>query len=256
MISIDKLSYISPLKKVNPFDKFVFAFASMFLCLILNKILISLIVITLMTSITVYKGKILLNTYLKLMLLPSAFLITGILSIAMNIGNNDNYLFYFSILNLKIGCTQESLLFSLRLLLKSLSSVSCLYFLSLTTPIIDILSVLKKLKVPKIFVELMSLIYRFIFVLLETAHMIYIAQNSRLGYIDLKTSYSSLAKLISALFINSYKRSEDIFIALVSRCYDNEINILEDTHEKSYKNLIIITLFELLLILISFYLNI
>lgn len=252
MISIDKLSYISPLKKANPFEKLIFAFITMFLCLILNKIATSLIVMVIMTFLTIYKGKIPLGTYLKLMLLPSAFLITGILSIAINIGSNDNYLFYFNILNLKIGCTQGSLLLSLRLLLKSLSSVSCLYFLSLTTPIIDILSVLKKLKLPKILIELMSLIYRFIFVLLETAHMIYISQSSRLGYTDLKTSYNSLAKLISALFINSYKRSEDIFIALESRCYDNDINVLEDTYKLSYKNLIIIILFELALMLISF----
>ena len=58
MISIDKLSYISELRKVNSMEKFVFAIATMLLSIYLNNILTSVIVIILMGFITVYKGKI------------------------------------------------------------------------------------------------------------------------------------------------------------------------------------------------------
>ena len=87
MISIDKLSYISQLRKVNPMEKFIFAILTMLMSIYLNNILISIIVIFLMGFITVYKGKIPLNSYLILMLIPLGFLIIGVITIAINIGD-------------------------------------------------------------------------------------------------------------------------------------------------------------------------
>lgn len=252
MISIDKLSYISQLRNVNPMEKFIFSILTMLLSIYLNNILISIIVIILMSFITVYKGKIPLNSYLILMLIPLGFLIVGVISIAINIGEYTSHtLFSFTILNVKFGCTQESIIESAKVLFRSLSAVSCLYFLSLSTPIIEILSVLKKLKVPKLLVELMSLIYRFIFIILDTVNMIYISQNSRLGYSTLKTSYNSLGKLMGAIFLSSYKRSQDMYTALESRCYDGDINVIENIYKISYANLGMIIFLEIFLIFLA-----
>ena len=196
MISIDKFAYISGLKKVNPMEKFIFAMVTMIVCISLNNIIDSIIILLLMATITVFKGKIPLKTYIKLMSLPLAFLILSVLTIAINVvGTSSGLIFSFSIFNIKFGCTYESILTATRLFFKSIASVSCLYFLTLNTPIFEVLSVLKKLKVPKLFVELMGLIYRFIFVLLDTANMIYISQNSRLGYSTLKTGFNSFRKI-------------------------------------------------------------
>lgn len=252
MISIDKLSYISQLRKVNPMEKFLFAILTMLLSIYLNNILTSVIVIILMGFITVYKGKIPLIPYFVLMLIPFGFLIIGVITIAINIGDyNSRTIFGVSILNVKFGCTSESIIESVKVLFRSLAAVSCLYFLSLSTPIIELLSVLKKLKVPKLFVELMSLIYRFIFIMLETVNMIYISQNSRLGYSNLKTSYNSLGKLIGALFLSSYKRSQDMYTALESRCYEGDINVIENTYKISYVNLFMIIALQIFLIFLE-----
>ena len=74
-----------------------------------------------------------------------------------------------------------------------------LYFLALTTPMTEIITVLHKLKVPVIITELMVLIYRFIFVFMETATTIRRAQLSRSGYVSMKSSFRSLSRLSSAL---------------------------------------------------------
>lgn len=252
MISIDKLSYISQIRNINPMEKFLFAILTMLVSIYLNNILVSLIVIFLMGFITVYKGKIPFCSYFILMLIPLGFLMIGVITIAINIGDySSQTLFGFSILNVKFGCTSESIIESVKVLFRSLAAVSCLYFLSLSTPIIELLSVLKKLKVPKLFLELMSLIYRFIFIILETVNMIYISQNSRLGYSNLKTGYNSLGKLIGALFLSSYKRSQDMYTALESRCYDGDINVIENTYKTSYVNLFMIILLQICLIFLS-----
>lgn len=257
MISIDKLAYISELKKVNPMEKFIFAMVTMIICISLNNIADSIIILLLMSFITVFKGKLPLKDYIKLMSLPLTFLILGVLTIAINVvGNSNGLILSFSIFNIKLGCTNDSILTATRLFFKSLGSVSCLYFLTLTTPVFEVLSVLRRLKVPKLFVELMGLIYRFIFVLLDTANMIYISQSSRLGYSTLKIGYNSLGKLITSLFISSYKRSQDIYTAMESRCYDGDINLLENSYKISWMNIALIILVEVFLIVISLNKNI
>lgn len=252
MISIDKLAYISELKDVNPIEKFIFSVVTMLMCIVLNNIPASIFILCLMSAITVFKAKIPIKIYIKLMLLPLVFLIIGIATIAINVTqNNNDLIFGFNIFNMRLGCTYESILTAAKLFFKSLGSVSCLYFLTLTTPVFEVLSVLKKFKVPKLFVELMGLIYRFIFVLLDTANMIYISQNSRLGYSTPKAGFKSLGQLVTMLFISSYKRSQDIYIAMESRCYDGDINLLENKYKISYRNITLIILVEILLIFIS-----
>ncbi|WP_368489800.1 cobalt ECF transporter T component CbiQ [Clostridium sp. BJN0013] len=253
MISIDKLAYTSQLRSVSPMEKVIFSIFTMVLCIFLNNIVYSLIITVLMGIITLFKGKIPGRAYLELMLIPMIFLIIGVITIAINvIGNSKDVLFGFTILNIKLGCTRESIEMSLKIFFKALAAVSCLYFLALSTPIFEVLMVLRKLKVPKLFVELMGLIYRFIFVLLDTANMIFISQNSRLGYSTIKTSYNSLGKLISCLFISSYRRSQDIYTAMESRCYDGEINLIENNYKVSYGNMLIIIIIEIIAICISF----
>ena len=253
MISIDKLAYISGLKKVNPMEKFIFAFATIIICIVLNNMTDSIIILLLMSAITVFKGKIPFKNYIEFMSVPLVFLIFSVFTIAINVvGNGERVIFSINILNIKLGCTYDSALTATRLFSKAIASVSCLYFLTLSTPVFEVLSVLTKLKVPKLFVELMGLIYRFIFVLLDTANMIYISQNSRLGYSTLKTGFNSLGQLITTLFISSYKRSQDIYTAMESRCYDGDINLLENNYTYSYKNISLIIVVELVLIIINF----
>jgi cobalt/nickel transport system permease protein len=252
MISIDKLAYISKLKKVNPMEKFIFAIVTMIICIILNNIIASIITLLLMSFITVFKGRIPLKSYLKLILLPIVFLIIGVLTIAINIIENSiGLIFSFTIFNITFGCTESSILIAGKLFFKSIASVSCLYFLTLSTPVFEVLSVLEKLKVPKLFIELMGLIYRFIFVLLDTANMIYISQNSRLGYSNISIGFNSLGKLITTLFMSAYKHSQDIYDAMESRCYDGDINLIENNYKYSYKNIALIIATEILLIIIS-----
>ena len=252
MISIDKLAYTSKLKNVNPMEKFIFAIVTIIMCITLNNIAASIMILLLMSFITVFKGKLPLKNYIQLMSLPLVFLIMGIITIAINVvSTSKGLIFSFSIFDIKLGCTWDSISIAAKLFLKSLACVSCLYFLTLTTPIFEVLSVLRKLKVPKLFVELMGLIYRFIFVLLETVNMIYISQNSRLGYSTYRTGFNSLGKLVTSLFISSYKRSQDVYTAMESRGYDGEINLLENHYALSYKNIVLIIVVEVVLIIIS-----
>jgi cobalt/nickel transport system permease protein len=97
----------------------------------------------------------------------------------------------------------------------------------------------------------MSLVYRFIFVLLETADKMYTAQAARWGYATLKTSYFSLGQLVSNLFHKSYYCSRMLFTTLLARCYTGELKVLEKSYVLSGKNLFLIAAAELALLVVS-----
>lgn len=247
MIYIDKYAYISKLKNQDPMYKFIFCMLTLGMCLWANSIIVSFMVLFIMGWYTVCKGGIPFTLFMKLLVLPMSFLIIGVLTIGINVSEKQSvFLFYISAFGTNIGVSQTGIQSAMRLFFRALGAVSCLYYLSLSTPMVDILQVLGKLRIPKLFIELMGLIYRFIFVLLETADIMFTAQKSRMGYSSFSSGYRSLAALASTLFIRSYKRSDELYTALEARGYDGELNVLEEyfeTERLQYVAPIIINLF-------------
>jgi cobalt/nickel transport system permease protein len=236
MINIDKYAYASRLNRIDPLQKFVFALGTLGVCLWANTVLISIAVFVIMGWVTIRKGGTPLSVFFKMMLVPMAFLLIGVLTIVINISSTPEvFLLSMPIAGFWIGFSKLGMVQAGQLFFRVLGSVSCLYFLSLSTPMVSILSVLRRLKVPQLMIEMMSLVYRFIFVLLDTATTMFTAQNSRLGYNNWVTGYRSLGTLASTLFIRAYKRANDLFIALEARGYDGNLQVIEEPSEKSFK---------------------
>ena len=232
MIYIDKYAYMSQLKHQDPMSKLVFCILTLGVCLWANSIIVSIIVLLIMGWYTVYKGGIPFTLFMKLILLPMSFLVIGVLTVGINVSDKQSiFLFYISAFGTHIGVSQTGIQSAMHLFFKALAAVSCLYYLSLNTPMVDLLQVLGKLRIPKLFIELMGLIYRFIFVLIETADMMFTAQKSRMGYSSFSSGYRSLSALASTLFIRAYKRSDEVYTALEARGYDGELNVLEESFE-------------------------
>lgn len=236
MMDIDRYAYLSRLKGTDPSQKLFFSALTLGVCLWSGSMAISVAILVLMGGLTVLKGGTPLRFFIRLLLVPMSFLLVGVLTIAVNFsGNQEMYLVGLPLAGAYLGITREGLREAAELFLKALGAVSCLYYLSLSTPMVDLLSALRRLKVPKLLVELMSLVYRFIFVLLETVHTILTSQNSRLGYSSLAAGYRSLGKLASSLFLRAYKRSDEIYTALEARGYEGELNVLEEPYERSWR---------------------
>ena len=109
----------------------------------------------------------------------------------------------------------------------------------------DILNVLRRIHCPRLILELMLLIYRFIFVLFEISSAIRTAQNSRLGNRDYRTSMKSLQRpWFSALFIRAMKKSNALYDAMESRCYDGTIHVLDETFPPRKREICWILFFE------------
>ena len=253
MINIDKYAYTSKLKNQDPIYKLTFSMLTLGVCVWADSILVSVLVLMVMCWYTVYKGGIRFSLIIKLLIIPMSFLILGVLTVGFNV-SKDQSIFLLSIpaFGTNVGVSRLGILNAMQLFFKALGAVSCLYYLSLSTPMVDLFAVLRKIKVPSLIIELMSLIYRFIFVLIETADTIYTSQNSRLGYSNLSSGYRSMAALASTLFIRAYKRSDELYTSLEARGYDGEINVVEEHFETHWTKYIPIVIIVLFLILVKF----
>jgi cobalt/nickel transport system permease protein len=104
-------------------------------------------------------------------------------------------------------------------------------FLALTTPLVDLVDLLRRLRCPLLLIDLMTLIYRYVFVLLESLDQMYTAQSSRLGYVNFRRGITSAGLLGSQLFIDAYRRSQRLQVALESRGYSGELKVLPTTYQ-------------------------
>lgn len=253
MIYLDQYAHLSRLKDQDPLLKLCFALITLAAVLWADSIFVSLTTVAVMGWVVVRRGGLPFSVYLRLLALPFSFLVIGVLTIVVRFGPDPReFLAGFRLGDFTVGVTLDGLLMAAGLFTKSLAAVSCLYSLALTTPVVEILAALRKIGLPGLLVELMSLVYRFIFVLLETAQRIYIAQDSRLGYADLRTGYRSTSTLIHTLLFRSYLRAQDLYNALEARGYDGEIKVLEEKHPAPVFSYVAVFAFEGVLVITGF----
>ena len=122
----------------------------------------------------------------------------------------------------------------------------------MATPMPEILQVLRRLRCPGLLGELMLLIYRYIFVLMDTAANIRISQACRLGNKDYKTALKSFAALGSVLMMRAIARSKLLYEAMEARCYDGTIQVLEEGSPPEKRDLVLVCLFEGFLLILAF----
>lgn len=245
MISIDKLCYQSRLRYVNAGEKAAFSILTLIACVGSQSAVVAAIVLLATGILTIYKGGIPFFRYLGYMTVPLAFLLLSTLAILFHFSPKPGNLFSIPLGSFYLAANLADALYALRLTVTALASVSCLYFLSFSTPVPDILEVMKKVRCPALLIELMLLIYRFIFVLAEISSAISLSQKSRLGNVNYRTSLKSFSALASALFIRAIKKSGALYDAMESRCYHGVIHVLSENHPPKKREILAIAAFEI-----------
>lgn len=167
-----------------------------------------------------------LHAYVSLFSLPAVFLLLSGLALLWDFSHAPMGIWNIPCFGGYLTMTDAAQSFARLVLARSLGAVSCLYFLSLSTPVPEILTVLRKAHVPSIVIELAVLIYRYIFILLSTYRNRRDAAASRLGFGSLRQSIRTMGCLYGNLLASSFKKAGVCFDAMESRCYTGEIRFL------------------------------
>jgi cobalt/nickel transport system permease protein len=109
------------------------------------------------------------------------------------------------------------------------ASVSLAVLLILTTKWADLLKSLRVLHVPTVFILVLAMTYRYVFLLLHTATGMFLARKSRMvASSSGKEQRWWVVSAIGVLMNRSFRMSEDVYQAMLARGFTNEIRTMTD----------------------------
>lgn len=221
---IDYIAHNNKLADFNVYIKVIVSIFLMVFTLIINNLFVDAIVFILMAILVLGVARISLKNYFKFLTIPIIFAVITSVFLIFFFGSG-KVIFDTGIWG--IGVTQSSLDLGISTFCRCFACFACLGFLTLTTPIADLLQCLYKVKIPVIFIEIALLMYNTIFIFLDQLSTMRNAQETRLGYVGTKSTYKSLGMLFSNLFFRSLDKSETLQCSLDSRCYQGYLPVYE-----------------------------
>ena len=106
------------------------------------------------------------------------------------------------------------------ILIKSILSLTTAVLLANTTPFSEVISLLKRIRLPAVLVTVLALMYRYIFVLFDEMGRMKRARESRSFGIGHARRWHLLGTVLARLFIRSTDRAERIYAAMCARGWD------------------------------------
>ena len=234
-VELDALVMKSGLQNWNATYKVLLSAAILITVLVINDSALSLATLLFSTALIVGIGKLELHEYLHLLAIPVVFLLFGGVALALQAGEGagQELLYRFPFWNLYVS--RESALLAVHVTLKAFAAVSALYLLTVSTPVGEIIMVLRKAHVPALVLELMYLIYHYIHVLFDTHRKQRRAAESRLGYADFRTGLSTYGMELASLLILSLKKAQTYYDAMESRGYEGDCLFWEEEKQMDAK---------------------
>ncbi|MDR0373215.1 MAG: cobalt ECF transporter T component CbiQ [Nitrososphaerota archaeon] len=247
---IDSYAYTNGLAQTSPTTKIFFALSMLLLSVLSFSPIVPLTVFIITVVLILAVAQIPARFYLDLLTYPLLFATLSCIFLALLFGYGTALVeipfpwFTWVIYN-------NGITIALTTFFRVLGAVSAMFFLVLTTSMTDLFVSLRKIHIPKILIELSLLIYRYIFVFMETVSKMNTAQKLRLGQRGWLSRIRSTALLTANLFIRTLEQGERTFVAMNARGYDGNIRVLEDQPKPSKITLAGILIIDILLALIA-----
>jgi cobalt/nickel transport system permease protein len=138
------------------------------------------------------------------------------------------------VLPLGLVITRTGALTVLFLLLRVSTSLSLTLLLILTTPWNTVLSALSVLRVPDVFVLILGMTYRYIYLLLRVANDMFLSRKSRVvGQLSTQQSQRLFASVGATLLGKALTLSSEVYLAMQSRGFRGSIITLKPFEMRS-----------------------
>lgn len=108
---------------------------------------------------------------------------------------------------------------------RAVAALLCLILFAASTPLADALPRLERLGVPAAVTEVAALVYRLLFLLLDSATTVREAQAGRLGFRTWRTTYRCVAAQGAAIFVGAFDRARRMEQGLALRGYTGSLRV-------------------------------
>ncbi|NJP04664.1 MAG: cobalt ECF transporter T component CbiQ [Chloroflexaceae bacterium] len=232
---IDRYAYMSRIRFIDPAQKVALSGLVIGLCLLLDRPAVGLVAVLWMAGLAIIWAGLPAVMVGRLLLTEGLFLLLAVVGVAMSLSLVAPPASFQSIQfgPLWVSSNAESRALAALLVTRALGCAATMNLLALTTPLIDLVDLLRRLRLPIVLIDLITVMYRFVFVLLESLQRMHTAQQSRLGYATRRAALRSSGLLASRLFIDAYQRSTRMQTALESRGYAGDLRVLPLNYQHS-----------------------
>jgi cobalt/nickel transport system permease protein len=200
------------------------------LCVLITRSIPELGIIYLVTLALAAVSAIPLQAFFKrtLLFIP-IFSLCIVIPAMFNIVTPGDALCSMTLWEYTLSITRQGLDSATIFFLRVLVSVSLSVLVVLTTRHHELLKVLRVFRVPQIFVMIMGMTYRYIYLLLDIAQNTFIAVKSRVGFaLSGKTGRSIITANMAGLWLKSYRLHTQVHAAMLSRGFSGEPQVYNE----------------------------
>ena len=242
---IEQSAYANRWRRVSPSAKGLFALCGLAAAFAAATPAVAAGVAALLVAVTVLGAGVAPGWLARVAAPAFAFLLIGSLSLLVSPG------FDVAGEGFRLHWLPEGPMPVLRLVARSAAALAALLFLVMTTPLIDLIALMRRLKVPEVLLELMVVCYRMLFVFSEALRDTLTAQSARLGYAAPRLALRSLGQLTAGLTMQVWSRARDLHVAAQSRNNDGLLRFLEPSFAKAGRDLSVAAIAGAALILVT-----
>lgn len=215
--------------RLNSFLKIGTILFLLVMTLTTNSIRAEIVLLLMASMLTLLISGLSMMQYLRLLLTPLFFIgLSGLSLLFSYHTHNNGALLYVRCFSGYLMMTADSQFRTTIIVVKAFAAVSCLYTLHTTTTMTEIIAVLRRLRFPDMLIEIMYLMYRYIFILFYIAMEMKRAAQSRLGYRRYSIALRTTGGILTQLFIRSLSQAMRSFEAMESRCYIGQLRFWEE----------------------------
>ncbi len=222
-ISLDEIAFASPMRRWPPLGKLFLALAMLFASIFATSVVVPGLVLIGGTALLAYSTRFRFPHVVLLALLNGlAVLAMGSLVIALITPGTT--LFSVDLLGLNLNLTDGGMNLGLLVFMRALAGMSVMLFFATSTPIPHLSEAMEQLHLPKEISELVVLIYRYSFLLIELLGTMYVAAQCRLGFRGLRNKFRTSGKLAVGLFTRSMEVADRSQVALECRGFQGRFH--------------------------------
>ena len=235
---LDHVAQQSAFRHIHPGTKLLLCVGALIICLLSPSPVVPLISGIVLSLVLIVPARISPRLYGELLIGPAVFTTMSVI-VLLFLAGSGAVVWQFSpapwlTLTLTEGAIRESTLVLCRVFGCSVA----LFFIVLTTPVTDLFNGMKRAGIPIELIDLMMIIYRYIFIVYDQAAEIWQAQVMRLGYGRPAEAIRSLSTLCGMLFMTSWEAGEDLVRAMDCRCYNGVFPSLEEAEPVRVRSLV------------------
>jgi cobalt/nickel transport system permease protein len=214
MAPIDRIAHQSRWRSKSLAEKALLALGMLCLALVLPPFPGALVVAALVIAATLWGAGVPPRAWAAAMAAPLGFMATGALSLLVGLDGGS------------LALAPGGGLAAAALVARAMAGVACLLLLGFTTPMSDLVNGMRRLGVPAEVADIALLIYRFMFLLADTALAMDAAQAARLGHHGSRRRLRSLGLLVANLLPRALDRARRLEVGLAARGWDGEFRVL------------------------------